>query len=138
MTGLQVAGDFQHTTILLNSISRANPAQNLLLCRKGKTIKARVIKGRLILERNDKTKEAATEHRRLARDTQNKNQGLLMGIRERAVKYLPFAVDAVGVRRQTRDVVAPQCESDEGHTRRGGPLGPRVLSTLIEGELGVT
>ncbi len=40
----------------------------------------------MIFEQNDKTSEAATEHRRLARDAQNKKKGFLMGIRERVVK----------------------------------------------------
>jgi len=40
----------------------------------------------LILDLNDKTRLAVTEHPRLVRDTQNKKKGFLMGIRDRVVK----------------------------------------------------
>jgi hypothetical protein len=49
-------------------------------------MKARVGQDRSILEQNDKTREAATEHPRLARDTWNKKKGFFIGMSARVVK----------------------------------------------------
>jgi hypothetical protein len=49
-------------------------------------MKARADQEKLILEKNDKTREVIMEHRIQTRDTQNKWNGLWIGIKESVVK----------------------------------------------------